>query len=66
LNLIQALEPFTLRQSHVNELGVHSFDVGQHEQLFHGRILAHVAFESDIGVAPLLRRLAEDRAMRDA
>lgn len=58
-DLIEPLEPFGLRQAHVDELGVHAFEVGQHEQLLDSGVFAHVAFERRVGVAPLARGLAE-------
>ncbi len=60
-DLIQPLEPFTLGQDHVDELGIRALNVGQHEQLLHRRVFAHVAFEFGVGVAPLFRRLAKER-----
>ncbi len=58
-DLIEPFQPFALRQIHVDELGVHALDVGQHEQLLNGGVFAHVAFQFRIGVAPLPRGLAE-------
>lgn len=60
-DLIQPFESFTLWQFHVDELGVHAFHVGKHEQLFNGRVFPHVAFERWIGLAPLFRCLTEER-----
>ena len=59
--MIQPLEPFALRQSHVNELRVHAFHVGKDEQLLHARVIADVAFQLGIGVAPLPRGVAKER-----
>jgi len=53
-NGVEPFQAVALRQGHVNELGVHAFDVGQHEQLLDGGVVTHVAFECGIGVAPLL------------
>ena len=58
--MVQPLEPLTLRQGHVNELGVHPLDVGEHEKLFDGGVIAHVAIQFRIGLAPLLGRLAKE------
>ena len=44
----------------MNELGVHAFDIGQHQQLLDAGVFAQVAFEFGIGVAPLSGRLAEE------
>ena len=46
-------------QAHMDEFGIHAFDVGKHEQLFDGGMVAHVAFEFGVGVTPLFRCLAE-------
>lgn len=43
----------------MDELGVHAFYVGQHQQLFDRGVLAHVAVELGVGIPPLLRGLAE-------
>lgn len=58
-DLIEPFQPFALRQIHVDELGVHTLDVGQHQQLLNGGVFTHVAFQFRIGVAPLPGGLAE-------
>lgn len=52
-------QALTLRQAHMDELGVHGFDVGEDEQLLDSREFAHVAFELGVGVAPLFGGEAE-------
>jgi hypothetical protein len=42
-----------LRQPHVDQFGVHAFEVGQDEELLDGGVVAHVAIEFGVGVAPL-------------
>ena len=64
-NRIEPFEPAALRQGHVDKLRVHSFNVGQHEQLLDGGVVAHVAFELGVGVAPLLRSLTEERDVEE-
>ena len=44
----------------MDELGVQAFDVGEHEQLLDGGVVAHVAVELGVGVAPLFGGLAEE------
>ena len=58
-DLIEPFQPFALRQIHVDELGVHALDVGQHEQLLNGGVFTHVVFQFWIGVAPLPGGLSE-------
>jgi len=43
----------------VNEFGVHALDIGEHQQLLDGGVLAHVAIQLGVEVAPLLGRLAK-------
>ena len=57
---VESFQSIALWQVHVDELGVHTFDVGQYEELFDGRVVTHVALELRIGIAPLLRGLAEE------
>ena len=52
-DLIEPLETFALRQSHVNELSVHAFHVREDEQLLDAGVIADVAFQLGIRVAPL-------------
>ena len=47
-------------QSHVNEFGIHAFDIGQHQQLFDSGVVAHVAFHIGIGIPPLFGCLTEE------
>ena len=49
----------------MDELGVHALDIGQHEQLFHRGVVAHVAVELRVGLAPVFRRLSEERDIED-
>ena len=58
-DLIEPLEPVALRQRHVNEFSVHALDISQHKELLNGGVVAHVAVELGIGVAPLFRRLTK-------
>lgn len=58
-NLIKPFQPFALWQIHVDELGIHALNVGQHEQLLDGGVFAHVAVQFRIGVAPLPGGLAK-------
>ena len=48
-----------MRQLHVDEFGVHVFNIGQHQQLFDCGIVAHVAVHLGVGVTPLFGGLAE-------
>ena len=50
-----------LRQAHVDEFRIHAFDVGQHEQLLDGGVVAHIAIDADVAVSPLLCRLPKQR-----
>ena len=44
-NLIEPLETFALRQSHVNEFGIHPLHVGEDEQLLDAGVIADVTFQ---------------------
>jgi len=59
-DFVESWEPLPLGQTHVDEFGVHALDVGQHEQLLDGGVVAHVAFATEIGFAPLFSGLAEE------
>lgn len=59
-DLVQALESLALWQVHVDEFGVHGFDVGQDQQLFDVGVVAYVAVQRRVGVAPLFRGLTEE------
>jgi len=48
-NCVEPFEPVVLRQGHVDELGVHALDIGQHQQLLDAGVFAHVAFKLGIG-----------------
>lgn len=43
----------------MNELSIQALHVGQHQQLFDGRVVAHVAIKRGVGIAPLLCGEAE-------
>ncbi len=45
-DLIEPLDTFALRQSHVDKLGVHAFHVGEDKQLLDTGVIADVAFDS--------------------
>ena len=52
-DLVERWKTIPLWQLHVDELGVHALDIGEHQQLLDGGVLAHVALQLGIGVAPL-------------
>ena len=52
-NRIETFQAIALRKFHVNELGIHVLQIGEHEELFERRVVAHVAVEIGIGIAPL-------------
>ena len=52
-DVVELFEPVVLGQFHVNELGVQASDVGEHQQLFEGGVLVHVAIPRGVGVALL-------------
>ena len=58
-DLVQALQALALRQAHVDELGVHGLDVGQHQQLLDAGVIAHIAVQAGVGITPLPGGLAE-------
>ena len=64
-DLVEAFEAIALGHPHVDELGVDGLDIGRHEQLFHGCVVAHVAVNFGIGLAPLLRGLPKKRNIED-
>ena len=45
---------------HVDELGIEAFQIGEHEELLDGGVVAHVAIEFGIGVAPLFGGVSEE------
>jgi hypothetical protein len=49
----------------MDKLGIHAFDVGQHEELLNGGVVADVAVKLRISVAPLSGRLAEEGNVED-
>ena len=59
--MIEPLQTFALRQSHVNELGVHAFHIGEDEQLLDAGVIADVAFQLGVGITPLPRGLPKQR-----
>ena len=59
-DLVQSLEPLILRQFHIDELRVHTFNVGKDEELFDVGVITDIAFEFGIGVAPLPGSLAKE------
>jgi hypothetical protein len=54
-DLVQPLQALALRQPHVDQFGIHGFEVGQHEELLDGGMVAHVAVEFGIRFAPEFR-----------
>ena len=62
---VQPLEAFSLRQAHVDELGVQAFHVGEHEKLLHGSVVAYVALERRVRFAPLFGGLTEERDVEE-
>jgi hypothetical protein len=58
-NGIEPLESISLGHLHVDELCVHAFYIRENQELLDGGVVAHIAVELGVGVAPLLRRLAE-------
>jgi hypothetical protein len=59
-DLVEALESLALGQAHMDELGVHAFQVGQHEKLFNRGVVAHVAVERGVLIPPLFGSPAEE------
>ncbi len=59
-NRVEAFEPLSLRQFHVDELCVHVLQVGGDEELSEGRVVAHVAVLAGVGVAPFACGLTEE------
>ena len=59
-DLIEAFQALALGQAHVDKFCVHSLGIGEDEKLLDGGVVAHVAFKAWVGVAPLLRGLAEE------
>src|SRR5262245_11261320 len=58
-DLVETYQPLSRQQMHVQELGIETLDISQNEKLLDGGVVAHVAIEFGIGIAPLPRRLAE-------
>ena len=56
---VESLDAVALGQGHVNELGVHVFDIGEDEELFEAGVVAHVAVLAGVRVPPLPGGLAE-------
>jgi len=52
-DLVEALEAVGLWNAHVDEFGVHGFDIRENQQLFDAGVFEHVAFQIRIGVPPL-------------
>ena len=44
----------------MDELGIHAFHVREHKQLLDTRVIAGIAFQLGIGIAPLLRRVTKE------
>jgi hypothetical protein len=40
---VEPFEPIALGEAHLNELGIHTFQVGEHEQLLDGGVVTHIA-----------------------
>lgn len=60
-DLVKAFEAFGLGKSHVDEFGVHAFDVGKDEKLLDAGVFTHVALQGGICVAPLAGGQAKER-----
>ncbi len=54
-----------MRQLHMDELGVHVFEVGEDEKLLETGVVAHVAVLTGVGVAPLVGGLSEEGDVED-
>lgn len=39
-DFVKALEALSLREPHIDEFGIHAFQIGKHRELFNGDILA--------------------------
>ncbi len=44
----------------MDELGIHTLDVGQHQQLLNAGVISHIAVKPGVGIAPLPCSLAEE------
>lgn len=60
-NGVEAFQSFSLRQGHVDKLGVQALHIGQHKQLLDGSMIADIACQLGVGVVPLFGGLAEKR-----
>ena len=58
-DLVQPPQALVLGQTHVDQLCIHSFDIGQYKQLLHSSMVPHIPVEHGIGVTPLFSRQAE-------
>ncbi len=45
---------------HMDELGIHGFDISEHKELLDAGVDADVAFALRVGIAPLFGGLAEE------
>ena len=59
-DLVEAFEALGLGKAHVDEFGIHAFDVCEDEELLDAGVFAHVAFQAGIGIAPLAGCDAEE------
>ena len=58
-NFVESLESISLRHPHVNQLGIHAFNIGQHEQLFNCGVITHVPTKVRVAISPLFGGLAK-------
>ena len=57
---VEPLQAFVLGEIHVDKFGVHTLDIGEHQQLLDAGIFTQVAFKFWVGVAPLPGGHAEE------
>ena len=59
------MQAIALGEPHVNKLGIHALEVCQYQQLLDAGVVAHIAVEFRVNLAPLLRGLPEKRHVQD-
>jgi hypothetical protein len=59
-DVIELDQALRRRNPLAEEDGIEAFQIGQHDELFQGRMITHIAFGGGMSVAPLLRGLAEE------
>ena len=57
-DLVESLEALGLGKAHVNEFGIHAFDVCEDEEVLDAGVFAHVAFQARIGIAAAFKPMA--------